>query len=126
MKMKIIKPGAINSLIFGIKNCMINIDKFLRIPVIFFQFNARIRSINANVGCLNGFIVDSITGNESSLTTIIDIDEEKPIPMLIIIFFRKTGSTPTVGSSNINNGGECINATANDTRRFCPPLRLLI
>ncbi|KAH9517476.1 hypothetical protein DERF_008149 [Dermatophagoides farinae] len=35
---------------------------------------------------------------------------------------RSTGSMPTVGSSNTNNGGLCTNAAANDTRRFWPPL----
>ncbi len=34
----------------------------------------------------------------------------------------KTGSIPTVGSSNTRSGGLCTNAAANETRRFCPPL----
>uniref|UniRef100_A0A1B0B3D0 Uncharacterized protein n=1 Tax=Glossina palpalis gambiensis TaxID=67801 RepID=A0A1B0B3D0_9MUSC len=33
------------------------------------------------------------------------------------------GSTPTVGSSKINNSGSCKRATANDTRLCWPPLR---
>uniref|UniRef100_A0A1A9ZZ72 Uncharacterized protein n=1 Tax=Glossina pallidipes TaxID=7398 RepID=A0A1A9ZZ72_GLOPL len=33
------------------------------------------------------------------------------------------GSTPTVGSSKINNSGLCTRATANDTRLCWPPLR---
>ena len=36
---------------------------------------------------------------------------------------RKSGSTPTVGSSRIKSSGSCIRATAKDTRRCWPPLQ---
>ena len=44
---------------------------------------------------------------------------------LFVNLFLRTGSTPTVGSSRMNRSGSWKSATAKETRRCCPPLRVL-
>lgn len=43
-----------------------------------------------------------------------------------IYLARNTGSSPTVGSSNMRSSGSCTNAAAKDTLLCCPPLQFLI
>lgn len=47
---------------------------------------------------------------------------ERAVLVHLSYLARRTGSTPTVGSSRMTKGGFWSRATAKDTRRCCPPL----